>query len=287
MLPSIPQQQPQESKSPWVREADTQVSRAFLPQMIQCAREMGMDPTRHADFLWIAESARDAVYDELLPAPWRKTTDGRSTIYFNPLTQEILPVHPAILEHKKMFKQQKKDAREAERMSGGMRRMTADERVALALVKRAKKNRKQEIRAVLRLQRVFRGKRCRMQVVDALRRRYRAATIVQAGFRGLGGRRRFWGRRREWAATVFQKHWRGRAWRLGGWRELRAVGVIQRGVRRWRLRRSDWNEKVKLWVERETVAVRVVQASLRRRAKAQRAKKDYELLGETGTRANQ
>eukprot|EP01052_Picozoa_sp_SAG31_P032487 SAG31_NODE_3568_length_4117_cov_2.260080_2_plen_611_part_00 len=239
-----------------------------------------MDPSRHADFLWIAEAARDAVYAQPLPAPWKKLRHPKSAeiIYFHPLTEQVLAVHPAILDFKKIFKERKRDAREAERMRDGMRRMTAAERAELAMQKRAQKLLKQENRAALRLQKVFRGRRCRMQVELLLARRYRAATAVQAGFRGMGGRRLFWNRRREWAAIVFQKRWRGRAWRLGGWKELRAVGVLQRGVRQWRARKADWNAQVKMWVERETEAVRVVQASLRRRAKAQRAKRDYVLL---------
>lgn len=197
-----------ESKSPWVRQQDPNVARAFLPQMIHCARDIGIDPSRHSDFLWIAEAARDAVYAEPLPAPWRKTRNPKTkaALYVNPLTQQVMEVHPAIPEFQKLFRQHKKDAREAERTRGGaMRRMTADERATLALDKRARKFAKQETRAALRLQKVFRGKRCRMQVDRLLARRQRAATVVQAGFRGMGGRRRFWGRRREWAATVFQK----------------------------------------------------------------------------------
>lgn len=58
--------------SPWVRQADTNANKAFYPQMIRIAQQIGIDPRRHVDYLWIAENARDAVYEEPLPAPWKK-----------------------------------------------------------------------------------------------------------------------------------------------------------------------------------------------------------------------
>jgi hypothetical protein len=268
------------NQTPWVRSTDVNVARAFLPQMMKCAREIGIDPKRHADFLWIAENARDAVYDEALPAPWRKVVDhaGKLENYYNPMTQEVSPIHPSIAFYKKLFKGQKKDQRQVTRKRAGLRKMTAAERLDLAMSRRDHKRDLLAHRAAIHLQKTWRGRLARAEVAAVRAKRLVAATTLQSGFRGMRGRMRFWKAKRNWAAVVVQKRWRGRTWRRGGWMQLRAVGVLQRSVRRWRVKKEEWNERVKTWVDRETVAVKVVQTSMRRRAKSQRAKRDYELL---------
>ena len=59
MLPAI-------GPTPWQHRPDTSGNRAFFPQMLNCAKMIGMDPRVDADYLWIAEQARDELASRTL-----------------------------------------------------------------------------------------------------------------------------------------------------------------------------------------------------------------------------
>lgn len=269
--------------SPWVQQADENANRAFFPQMIRIAQEIGIDPRRDRDYLWIAEAARDAVYEEALPAPWKKLKPKHSHIrvpdaYFNPITRRTVTEHPALPFFRQMFADKRRDQKEVEQKKRGLRKLTATEKARVAERRREKKRDQIKYRAIMRLQSVWRGKVARQKVQAVHDRRWLAASRMQAGFRGLVGRRVLHAQRRVWAATVCQKIWRGRAYRLGGWKELKAARMLQRAVRRYRARQLAHMQRLEGWIGQESAAVRLVQTAIRRRARAQRAKRDYELL---------
>jgi hypothetical protein len=274
MLPSL-------GPSPWRRD---QATRAFLPQMIKVACEIGIDPHTQSDFLWIAEKARDAIYEGPVPAPWRrlagkgKCTAKQPDVYFNPITQRISEEHPAIPYFRQLFVESQHEQVHARRVRAGQRKLTAAEKQGLAVRRAARRRTKQLHRAAARVQRVWRGKRARSEVERLHQHRDAAACLVQAGYRGMVGRRRYWAAKREWAAVVAQKVWRGRAWRSGGGKRMAATVLLQRACRRWRRRKQGYDLRLQSWLEQENLAVRTVQQALRRRARAQRAKRDYELL---------
>ena len=273
--------------TPWVREHDENANKAFYPQMIRIAKEIGIDPRTQRDYLWIAEEARDAVYEMPLPAPWKKLKPTRHAVrtqvripdaYFNPVTQHITSEHPALPYYRQLFADKREDQVEAVKKQQGLRKLTGKEKTKVADKKRAKRQLRIKGLAVLRLQRVWRGKQARYEVERIHRQRELAAARLQAGFRGLMGRRKLYQGRRVWAALVFQKAWRGRAYRLGGWKEMKAITLLQRAVRRHRKRRLNYDAELENWFKEESAAVRLVQTAIRRRARAQRAKRDYELL---------
>ena len=269
--------------SPWVQQADLNANKAFYPQMIRIAKEIGIDARRHRDYLWIAEAARDAVYEEALPAPWKKLKPKHSYMqvpdaYYNPITRRTVTEHPALPFFRQMFADKRVEQKEAEQKKRGLRKLTAAEKSQVAEKRRAKKHEQIKHRAILRLQRVWRGKVARRRVEAIHNGRWLAASRMQAGFRGLMGRRALHAQRRVWAATVFQKTWRGRAYRLGGWKQLKAARMLQRAVRRHRARQLAYNQELAGWLGQESAAVRLVQNAIRRRARGQRAKRDYELL---------
>eukprot|EP01043_Picozoa_sp_COSAG02_P039547 COSAG02_NODE_3131_length_7311_cov_11.071131_2_plen_710_part_00 len=269
--------------SPWVQQADHNANRAFFPQMIRIAKEIGIDPRRDRDYLWIAEAARDAVYEEPLPAPWQRLKPKHSYLrvpdaYYNPITRRTVTEHPALSFFRQLFEDKRKDQKETVQKKRGLRKVTAEEKARVAQNRRLKKREQIRDRAILRLQRVWRGKVARRKVQIIHEGRWLAASRMQAGFRGLMGRRALHAQRRIWAATVFQKVWRGRAYRLGDWKELKAAMFLQRAVRRYRARTLAYKQELETWVSQEGHAVRLVQNAIRRRARNQRAKRDYELL---------
>ena len=102
-LPPVHKPPARSDATPWVRTVDHNANRAFYPQMMRLAKELGIDPkrcvcvcvcvcanhlpapphflthnssvlmaNRDRDYLWIAEAARDAVYEEPIPAPWKR-----------------------------------------------------------------------------------------------------------------------------------------------------------------------------------------------------------------------
>ena len=68
--------------------------------------------------------------------------------------------------------------------------------------------------------------------------RTESTTTPTAVVRGLMGRRVLHAQRRVWAATVCQKIWRGRAYRRGGWKELKAARMMQTAFRGRAARRT-------------------------------------------------
>ena len=275
MLPAI-------GPTPWQHRPDTSGNRAFFPQMLNCAKMIGMDPRVDGDYLWIAEQARDAVYEAHLPAPWRKLEKKKGTkldAYYNAITHTTTHDHPALPFFRKLFQETQSSHGEKEMRRQGHRKMTAADKRKVALEKRGRKREKHLNRAALRVQRIFRGRQGRAYVQLMILQRELAAGLLQAGFRGMQGRRSFWAAKRQWAATVFQRYWRGRAWRTGGGKELHAAAVLQRGVRAWRTRKQEFDSRLAGWLGNdEDLAVRTVQQALRRRARNMRAKRDYELL---------
>ena len=51
----------------------------------------GIDPRRDIDYLWIAENARDAVYEEPLPAPWKKLRPKHSYMKVPDVSSQPMP----------------------------------------------------------------------------------------------------------------------------------------------------------------------------------------------------
>ena len=198
--------------------------------------------------------------------------------YYNPITGRTTTEHPALIFFKQLLIDSKEEQKFSEHKKLGLRKMNVDEKQLLAQDRRQKKQYQIAIRATLRVQRVWRGKVARRKVAAVHETRWLAAARMQAGFRGLVGRRAVHAHRRVWAATVFQKVWRGRTYRRGDWKALRAVVLLQRAVRRYRARQEPFKKNLQGWVQQESAAVRLVQNAIRRRARAQRAKRDYELL---------
>ena len=206
-----------------------------------------MHPREDAEYLWIAEQARDAVYDGHLPAPWKKLEKKKGAkldAYYNPVTQTITHDHPALPFFRRLFEETRGSHADAEMKQKGHRKMTAADKRQVALDRRARKRDKLLNRAALRVQRVFRGRQGRVFVKLILAQRERSAAQLQSGFRGMRGRRRFWETKQQWAATVFQRYWRGRAWRVGGGRELKAAATLQKGVRAWRTRKLEYSSRL-------------------------------------------
>jgi len=181
MLPSI-------GPSPWQHRNNEAGNRAFFPQMIRCATQIGMDPHQDAEFLWIAEKARDAVYDGHLPAPWKKLQRKKGATvdaYYNPITQELTADHPALPFFRRLFAESREEREMVVLKTTGQRKMTMVEKGELAMQKRQRKRERHLNRAALRVQRIWRGNQARAGGTAIHVNREHAVSLLQAGFRGL------------------------------------------------------------------------------------------------------
>jgi hypothetical protein len=265
-------------------------NQVVLKEIMEFAEYLGMDPVEDGELLWIAEQARNAP----LPAPWseHQGEDG-NTYYYNSATDDSVWEHPLDEYYRNLYhkhKKEKEDQLEREKAyaaEAAAKEQREDDRQQ-GKKARAEKRLRKKTKAATMVQKVWRGKmgRRKMQQEISLNAElmFWAASKLQAVFRSKVARRRAHEQRLEMYATRIQARFRGRRLRrmvIQNVSELVAAITVQRMWRGKQIRREFLANRDKIqkqldW-EMENAAASRIQSIFRFKLQM-RQKKQEELL---------
>lgn len=268
-----------------------------LKEIMEFAEYLGMDPVEDGDLLWIAEQARNAP----LPAPWSEHQDeGGNTYYYNSATDDSVWEHPLDEYYRNLYRKHKDEkedeaARAAayakEQELAGVRQLDKAEEKR----KRAEKRLKKKSKAATKIQATWRGKMGRkkmnMEIEKHAEVTFWAASKLQAVYRAKMARRRAHAQKLEKYATKIQARFRGRRLRLmviQNVSELVAAITVQRMwrgklIRREFLRKRNVISKQLEW-ETENAAASRIQSIYRFKLEMRRKKQLAQLEKIFGSR---
>ena len=273
-------------------------NQVVLKEIMEFAEYLGMDPVEDGDLLWIAEQARNAP----LPAPWSEHQDeGGNTYYYNSATDDSVWEHPLDEYYRNLYRKHKDEkdeqgareeayAKEAE-LAGIRQGEKAEAKKA-----RAEKRLKKKSKAATSIQAVWRGKVGRRKMNSEIEKHaevtFWAASKLQAVFRAKMARRRAHEQKLEKYATKIQARFRGRRLRrmvIQNVSELVAAITVQRlwrgkQIRREFLRKRDEIGQQLDW-ETENAAASRIQSIYRFKLEMRRKKQQAQLEKIFGNRA--
>ena len=273
-------------------------NQVVLKEIMEFAEYLGMDPVEDGDLLWIAEQARNAP----LPAPWseHQGEDG-NTYYYNSATDDSVWEHPLDEYYRNLYRKHKDEKSEqaardaAYAKEAAMKEGQATDKL-LAKKGRAEKRLKKKIRAATMVQKVWRGKMGRRKMNQEISLNaelmFWAASKLQAVFRSKVARRTAHEAKLEKLATKIQARFRGRRLRkmvIQNVSELVAAITVQRLWRGKQIRREFLAKRGKIqkqldW-EMENAAASRIQAIWRFKSEMRRKKQEDLLRKIFGGRA--